>query len=61
MKSTDQTDMLDYVRDNAETRRREIYRNGIKVAECPATMQPATLAIFDATGPWGTYPDRPLE
>lgn len=55
---TQQTDMLDYVSDNQKLRRREIWRNGKLVAECPATLQPATLAIFDATGPFGTYPDR---
>lgn len=54
-------DLLDYVIDNQSERRREIYRNGKIVATCPANFDARLLKPFNATGPFGTFPDAPKE
>lgn len=54
-------DLLDYIIDNQADRRREIYRNGKLVATCHKALTSPLLRHFDATAPFGTYPDAPKE
>lgn len=53
-----QTDFLDFVIDNAATRRREVYRNG-ELCVASANVEHPLLKHYSATGPWGTYPGHP--
>ena len=54
-------DLLDFVIDNRSEHRREIYRDGKLVAMCDSRCSHPYLKQFGATGPFGTYPDRPKE
>ena len=54
-------DLLDRVIDNQATRTREVWRDGRIVATCPANFDARLLRHFNATGPFGKYPDAAKE